>query len=851
MKLSLTLGVLLALAAGTLCAQLPVARLSTIFPPGGKAGSAVEVTVSGADLDETTALHFSHAGIAGKLKEANKFTVTIAADVPPGAYEARVAGRYGVSNPRAFAVGDLPETTEAATNTATASALEIALGSLVNGRAAANAIDHFKFTAKPGQRILVDCQTRTIDSRMDAVLVLADSVGREVAHNRRGGLLDFTAPAEGQYLLTVHDFLYRGGEEYFYRLSVSVAPYLDFIFPPAGVAGTKGRLVVYGRNLPGGQPAKDLISDGALLEQLTVEIAMPADAKAAARPSGMPSSAVLDAIEYRLAAPPGKSNPVLLSFATVPVVVEQEPNSVSGRAQKISPPCEVAGHFYPAGDVDWFTFDAKKGDVYWLEVFSQRLGLPTSPFLLVQRVTKNDQGEEQAADVQELYESDANVGGNEFNTRSRDPAARFEAKADGAHRLQVRDLFNRTQGSPRHVYRLSVRRETPDFRLVALALPPPLAKKDAKDVSVSTPFLRRGETMPIKVLAIRRDNFAGEIQLTVDGLPAGVSGGPTRIEAGKNSALLFLTATEDAANWVGPIRITGKAKASDLELTRDACGGMVTWSVPDPANEPVPSRTTRDFVLAVSGREIAPLSIEAAENKVWEALADAKLKIPLKVTRRLDFTANLGLKPVGLSALDSLKEFTVDGKTNSAVLEIDLAAQKVPPGTHSFHLQALTQGKYRKDYAEVKAAEAAAKAAEKLAADLVGAAKQAGEATNVAAKVFAQAEAVAKAAADLVAAARRAVEQTPGDPDLVAASEAVAPDAHAAAAKAKAAADAHAAAEKAALEAAAKARDAETKKVEAAKNAKTALDKEKPKDVNLTVYSAPIRIKVLAGAKKK
>ena len=42
---------------------------------------------------------------------------------------------------------------------------------------------------------------------------------------------------------------------------------------------------------------------------------------------------------------------------------------------------------------DWFTFEAKKGDAYWIEVISQRLGLVTDPFVLVQRVTKNEKGE--------------------------------------------------------------------------------------------------------------------------------------------------------------------------------------------------------------------------------------------------------------------------------------------------------------------------------------------------------------------------------------------------------------------------------------------------------------------------
>ncbi len=799
-------------------AQLPLARLHTVFPPGGRAGSTVEVAVAGVDLDDATRIYFSHAGIkSAPAKDSNKFTVTIGAEAPPGLYEARVVGRYGVSNPRVFVVGDLPETVEPSGNNSAESAAIIASGTTVNGRVSANAVDYFKLTAKQGQRLLIECVAKAIDSRMDTVLSLVDANGRELERNRRGGVLDFTAPADGGYLLKVHDFTYRGGEEFFYRLTVSTAPRIDFIFPPAGQPGTKSKFMVYGRNLPEGALAKDLTIDGKPLEKAEVEIELP-------RQSTATPDAVFESMDYRLTTPDGVSNPALIGLTTAPVVIEQEPNNQSGAAQKISPPCEVAGQFYPANDADWFVFDAKKSDAYWVEVFSQRLGLPTSPFVLIQRVTKNDKGEEQAADVQEVYESDANVGGTEFSTRTRDPAARFEAKEDGAYRVQVRDLFNRSASSPRHVYRLSLRRETPDFRLVALAQPPPPGK-DKKDVLVWTPTLRRGETWPVKVLALRRDGFNGDIQLSVENVPAGVTAAPAKIESGKNTGLVWLSAAQNAAGWVGPIKVVGRAKAGDAELKREARGGSVVWGVNDPAEAAVQSRITRDLVLAVTS-EPAPLSVAAGEDKVWEAPKGGKLKIPLKVTRRGDFNASLKLKATGLAALDSLKELEVDGKAADATLEIDLAQQKLSPGDHVFFLQTQTPGKYRKDIETIEAAEAEARAAGKQVKDLSTATKQATEASEAATKAVKDAESAAKSATESEAAEAEARIKT--------------------ATKAKAAAD------KAATEAAAKLKDAEARKTELTKKAKELTDKNKPKDVTITIYSTPIRLKVLpAGETSK
>jgi len=203
--------------------------------------------------------------------------------------------------------------------------------------------------------------------------------------------------------------------------------------------------------------------------------------------------------------------------------VEHEPNSKPGEAQKLTLPCEVAGQFFPAGDADFYAFDAKKGDVWWIETISQRLDLPTNPFVLIQRDT----------DAQEVYAADTNVGGIRFSTVSSDPVVRFEAKEDGTYRVKVSDLFGNSRNDPRNIYRLIIRKESPDFRLVALAEPPPEKKDDRKAEPYST-LLRADGTNAIKVVALRRDGFAGEIELHAEGLPAGVTCQPTKIAAGAN-----------------------------------------------------------------------------------------------------------------------------------------------------------------------------------------------------------------------------------------------------------------------------------------------------------------------------
>src|SRR5207245_823167 len=239
---------------GVVCAQLPQARLSSIIPPGGKMGSDVEVTASGTDLDEASGLRFSHPGIVAKLKTAQPavFVVSIGKDVPAGVYECRIIGRFGISNPRAFAVGDQNEVIAKPGITSPTTALDAIVGTVITGTIDNNTSAHFKLTLKAGQRVLISCASREIDSPLEPVMVLVDASGRELEHARGMGLIDFVAPVDGSYILKLHDAIYRGSSEYFYRLSVGTAPHIDFVMPPCGAPGTRGLFVVYGRNLPGG-----------------------------------------------------------------------------------------------------------------------------------------------------------------------------------------------------------------------------------------------------------------------------------------------------------------------------------------------------------------------------------------------------------------------------------------------------------------------------------------------------------------------------------------------------------------------------------------------------------------------
>ena len=65
---------------------------------------------------------------------------------------------------------------------------------------------------------------RGIDSKLDAVLIIADAAGRDLLVERRSGTLDFTVPQDGRYVIKVHELTFQGGPAYFYRLALRELP---------------------------------------------------------------------------------------------------------------------------------------------------------------------------------------------------------------------------------------------------------------------------------------------------------------------------------------------------------------------------------------------------------------------------------------------------------------------------------------------------------------------------------------------------------------------------------------------------------------------------------------------------
>ena len=704
----------------TVQAQLPITQLTTIYPAGGQQGTDLEVQVGGGDQDSLQRMVFSHAGIVAQQKTtpatdlvpkpqpvAGAFLVKIGKDVPAGIYEARVIGQFGVSNPRSFVVGVAEEVSDNGANRELAKPQVVKLGTTINGRADASTSDYYEVELAAGQRLLADCMAQRIDSRLDGNMVLFNADGQELlrsrGHRQGDPFIDFTAPAAGKYTVAVGDFVYRGGADYMYRLSLHSGPYIDLIVPSVGTPGTTGSFTVYGRNLPGGKPAAAMRSGAVTLEQVTVQIAVPKQEELAGKRNFFQPvrAAGLQAIGFQM----NGSNSVSVGLAKAPVTIEKEPNATADKAQQITVPAHVSGQFYPARDQDWYQFAAKKGEVYLIEVTSQRRGLATDPVMLVQRVTKNDKGEETIADlsfVDDPGDRNGRIGGD-YDDTTDDPSYRLNVDQDAVYRVMVRDQFGDSRSVPHSTYELAIRAEKPDYQL--LALPKQIKTANANEVKLFSPVLRRSDNMLMEVRVLRQDGFSGEVEISVEGLPAEVTCQKTTVVAGQNSANLVFTASEKAKAWSGPIRIVGTSQVDGAAWSRVANVGTVVWNTANRTQIAAAFRSSRDLWLSVVDMEDGPALVQVGDDKVLETSLGGKLEVPVKVARGAGLAGDLKLVSTGVPGEVKPGDLTVKAADKEGKLAVSITNAKAKPGLYQFYLRAESKVKRPRNPLAITAAE--------------------------------------------------------------------------------------------------------------------------------------------------
>jgi hypothetical protein len=182
------------------CATTPV-------PMAAKRGSKVAVHFAGPNVE----------GVAPvEVMVPTDPTVTVLPVAPKGA-----SGLYGW--PVSLFVSDLDELTEQEPNNEPAKANRLSVPCGMTARFEQKGdLDHFVFAAKKGQRYAIEARTQEYHSPTEVYMVLKDAKGGQVAASNPavGQRIDYTAAADGDYVLAVEHLHYWGGPAETYHLTV-------------------------------------------------------------------------------------------------------------------------------------------------------------------------------------------------------------------------------------------------------------------------------------------------------------------------------------------------------------------------------------------------------------------------------------------------------------------------------------------------------------------------------------------------------------------------------------------------------------------------------------------------------
>lgn len=348
---------------------------------------------------------------------------------------------------------------------------------VVNGQVLPGDTDAWTFSAKKGQHIVIAASVREIIPYLadavpgwfQAVLELTDSDGNELAfadsfHHRQDPVIHFEVPQDGHYTIRIHDSLYRGREDFVYRITIGEIPFLTSFFP----LGTR----------PGDKTLIEL--DGWNLTRKTLELGPLS--RRGDRPVRWQSVLQADGTEIRFP----------LQTDRLQNVSDQEPNNTPEQSQEITNRIVINGRIDQPGDVDVFRLESA-GRVT-VDVQARRHGSPLDSL-----VSLTDAGGQEIA-----FNDDNEDRTQALLTHHADSHLTTTLPERGTYYLRIEDA--QQNGGREFVYRMYVRPPEPDFEL---------------RVAPSGIVTRPGTNVPITVFVMRNDGFDQEIELSLVDAPQG------------------------------------------------------------------------------------------------------------------------------------------------------------------------------------------------------------------------------------------------------------------------------------------------------------------------------------------
>ena len=515
----------------------------------------------------------------------------------PGDRELRLVTPAGLTNPICFQVGTLPEVCEQEPDDPNKFLYlpkepPVELPAVLNGQIMPGDADRFRFQAKEGQQLVVETHARhlvpfladAVPGWFQATVALYDAEGREVAFAddyrfSPDPVLLYEVPADGEYELVVRDAIYRGREDFVYRVAVGELPFITQVFPLGGQAGAATMAAIEGWNLADHQlwlntrPGPDAVRTAALRDSRTV------------------------------------SNEVTYAVDALPDCVEAEPNNDAQSAQHVELPLIVNGCIDPAGDEDVFVFDGRSGDEIVVEAVARRLGSPLDSLLRLSDASGQvlEWNDDHMLKDGHLHPDMGSL------THHADSHLVARLPADGTYYVRLADTQG--HGGADFAYRLRIGPPQPDFSL---------------SVAPSSLNMPAGRTVPLTVHALRKDGFGGSVEIVLKNAPPGFVLSGAAIPAGRDAVRMTLTAPPQAPDRPVALRLEGESEVGGRTVTRPVVPTedmmqAFLWRHLTPAQE---------FLVAVRAVRWRPIPVGPAVPERVRVPAGGVAEVRVRTTRR-------------------------------------------------------------------------------------------------------------------------------------------------------------------------------------------------------------------------
>lgn len=512
---------LISLCLGLGCLAKPPSVM-LVYPAGGQVGTKFNAIIGALDADGATGVSVSGGGVGAKiLKIANmpqdrldaaarrdeakgmKFVYVefeIAKDAVCGVRDLKLTSGEGASSRYFFRVDNIPEQVERGRHDSLETSEEVkSLPAVVNGQIYEGERDFYKFNLVAGKTYVFDLSARQIRPYLadavpgwfQATMRLYDESGNSVKYvddfqNSPDPVLIYTPQKSGVYHIELKDSLYRGRDDFVYRLRCGELPFVKYIFPCGGNKNSPTEVELFGVNLKAKKIKVPPSDSGSRFREIFV------------------SNNSLE------------SNRVKFCDDSFPEKILSPSEKPEGEIAQI--PCVFNGRITGQYQKFFVKFKAKKGEEINFETFSSRLGYPTDTKLTLYK------GENPIASNDDVDDMSFGLVTAQFDSR-----LTHKFSEEGEYVLMLEDARN--MGGEDFVFRLKISKPEKQIDL---------------SISPGNPQIAKGSYAPLKVMANKRGGWDGEIEVFAKNLPEGFSAQKCVIPKGKNFAYFVLNADEKA-----------------------------------------------------------------------------------------------------------------------------------------------------------------------------------------------------------------------------------------------------------------------------------------------------------------